>query len=127
MARFGRKETFIAPHYAHGFPTSPVGFHPLQPLNWGPYVPYGTGAPYGSTSGWWKSALQIRYTHTELQSRGANVAVYDLYDAVIGADVARQLGRALGLEALDRRLELGDLSLLLGQEGAKAHGLDHAR
>ena len=82
MARFGRKETFIAPHYAHSFPTSPVGFHPLQPLNWGPYIPYGTGAPYGSVTGWLKSAAQIRYSRTELQSRGANVSTYDHYDAI---------------------------------------------
>jgi len=82
MARFGRKETFIAPHYAHSFPTSPVGFHPLQPLNWGPYIPYGTGAPYGSVTGWLKSATQIRYSRTELQSRGANVSTYDHYDAI---------------------------------------------
>jgi hypothetical protein len=79
MARFGRKETFIAPHYAHSFPTAPVGFHPLQPLNWGPYIPYGTGAPYGGVI---STILRNRYTRTELQSRGANVSTYDHYDAI---------------------------------------------
>ena len=82
MARFGRKETFIASHYTHGFPQSPINFHEIQPLTWGPYMAYGTGAPYGSVTGWLKSAAQIRYSRTELQSRGANVSTYDHYDAI---------------------------------------------
>ena len=77
MSRFGRKQTFISPHYAHSFPASPVGFHPIQTLNWGPFVPYGNFGYDLSLK-----RLTTRKWQSTLQSTGANVAVYDLYDAV---------------------------------------------
>lgn len=81
MSRFGRKETFISSHYAHGYPSSPVGFHPLQPLNWGPFIPYGAQPAYG-----WSpisyNPVTGRYTRTKLAERKANVSTYDHYDAI---------------------------------------------
>jgi hypothetical protein len=90
MSRFGRKETFIASHYAHGFPASPVGFHPIQPLNWGPYVAYGNNA-YGLSSSWIPGA---RWTRSDLSKRQANVSTYDHYDAVYTALRVKQGTRA---------------------------------
>lgn len=86
MARFGRKETFIASHYAHGFPTSPVGFHQLQPLNWGPFVPYGNNG-YGWSTAWIPGT---RWTQSDLTKRQANVSTYDHYDAVQAALKTKQ-------------------------------------
>jgi len=75
MARFGRKETFIASHYTHGFPQSPINFHEIQPLTWGPYTAYGwSPVSYNPFTG--------RYTRTKLSERKANVSTYDHYDAI---------------------------------------------
>jgi hypothetical protein len=90
MSRFGRKETFIASHYAHGFPASPVGFHPIQPLNWGPYVAYGNNG-YGFSTSWIPGA---RWTRSDLSSRQANISTYDHYDAVQAALKVKQGTRA---------------------------------
>ena len=81
MARFGRKETFIASHYTHGYKTSPVAFHHLQPLTYGPYMAYGD-------LGWTLSKVLApnRKMQSTLRKEGANTAVYDLYDAVMWLD-----------------------------------------
>lgn len=82
MARFGRKETFIASHYTHGYKSSPMAFHHLQPLSYGPYTAYGS-PDYGYD--WSKLYNPTKWTRKlqeTLRKEGANLAVYDLYDAV---------------------------------------------
>lgn len=81
MSRFGRKETFVASHYTHGYKSSPIAFHHLQPLSYGPYVAYGD-------LGWTASKLLTpgRKLQSKLRKEGANTAVYDLYDAVMWLD-----------------------------------------
>lgn len=82
MARFGRRETFIASHYTHGFPQSPIAFHTVQPLTWGTYMAYGS-PDYGYD--WSKLYNPTKWTRKlqeTLRKEGANLAVYDLYDAV---------------------------------------------
>ena len=80
MSRFGRKETFVASHYTHGYTASPVYYHPLQPLSYGPYTAYGRSDlgynPLDLAKG--------RKWQSTLKSEGANLAVYGLYDAVSG-------------------------------------------
>lgn len=83
MARFGRKETFISSHYTHGFPQSPVAFHHIQPLTWGPYMAYGNpDFGYSYTIDY----VRGRKTPTELRQLGANTAVYAAYDNVADLD-----------------------------------------
>lgn len=105
MSRFGRKETFISSHYAHGYPSSPVGFHPVQPLNWGPFVPYGLGAPQTQEAYGWTLATLVgaRYTRSKLHSRRANVSTYDHYDAgyaLQAAGLKKSVGRNTSAQAL---------------------------
>ena len=76
MSRFGRKETFIASHYTHGYRSSPIAFHSLQPLTYGPYMAYGD-LGYNPLD----LAKGRKWIRT-LRETGANTAVYDLYDAV---------------------------------------------
>ena len=79
MARFGRKETFVASHYTHGFPQSPVYFHHVQPLSWGTFTAYGNpNLGYDFSL----SRLTTRKWQSTLKAENANLAVYDLYDAV---------------------------------------------
>ena len=76
MSRFGRKETFISSHYTHGYRSSPIAFHSLQPLTYGPYMAYGD-LGYNPLD----LARGRKWIRT-LRETGANTAVYDLYDAV---------------------------------------------
>jgi hypothetical protein len=79
MPRFGRKETFIASHYTHGFPQSPVSFHNIQPLTWGTFMAYGN-PDLGFTAS--KLLTPNRMMQSTLRKQNSNLAVYDLYDAV---------------------------------------------
>ena len=90
MARFGRKETFIASHFTHGFPQSPVSFHTVQPLTWGPYMAYGdSGYGRGLTDFIAQiapAAIGGRKSIEDLRLTGANTAVYAAYDNFVDLD-----------------------------------------
>lgn len=79
MSHFSRVGMQVAPHYLHAYPTAPRGVHPVMPLM--PVLPYTYGAPDLGAGENIKKLISRKFQST-LRKEGANLAVYDLFDAV---------------------------------------------
>ena len=92
MSHFQRSAYQVAQHFTHDYPGAPLRVHPVQPL-----MPmeamYGAPGAYGYN--WDKAAKLNRKFQTTLRETGANLAVYDLYDAVNHLDDSTGEGRYL--------------------------------
>ena len=92
MSHFQRSAYQVAQHFTHDYPGAPLRVHPVQPLM--PMeVSYSGYGAYGYN--WDKAAKLNRKFQTTLRSTGANLAVYDLYDAVNHLDDMTGEGRYL--------------------------------
>jgi len=116
VSHFQRSAYQVAQHYTHDYPGAPLRVHPVQPL-----MPmeamYGAPGAYGYN--WDKAAKLNRKFQTTLRETGANLAVYDLYDAVNHLDDSTGEGRYLvGMNDIKAISSYSPMSILAANDSS---------
>ena len=116
MSHFQRSGYQVAQHFTHDYPGAPLRVHPVQPLMPMELMYSGAGA-YGYN---WDKAVKLnRKFQTTLRETGANLAVYDLYDAVNHLDDSTGEGRYLpGMNDIRAINSLSPMSVIAANDSS---------